>query len=128
MEVTLPVFGGQESVGSMQVGYPFTAGTDVTQTLVASDGLQAVEYVKVGTFSVNAAATGEQTDAITFAHAFPNACDAVVFGLTSLGTTTAVINGGPVAASVTAAGFTATVDVTTAGTGNVTGYYVAFGH
>lgn len=116
-------------------GYPLAPGTDVAHdnaadvgALAASDGIQAGELVKAGTFSVTAAATGDQTDAITFTTAFPTACDAVLFGLSSLGTAAAAINGGPFAASISKTGFTATLDITTAGTGNVTGYWVALGH
>jgi hypothetical protein len=103
--------GGQETVGSVQAAFPF----ELT-------GLN----VQYGTFSCTGTATGTQSDAIAFSGAFATATDLVLLTYTSLGG--AVVNGGPVAASVTANGFTATVDVTTAGTGAVTGYYVAFGH
>lgn len=120
--------GGQETVGPTTLEYPFVAGSDVTQALVASDGLQAVEYVKTGTFTITGTAIATATDAITFTNEFPNACDAVLLTLSSLGG--AVINGGAVAptANVSKTGFTASADITTAGTGNVTGTWVAFGH
>ena len=133
--VVFPQFGGQSTVSAISTQYPFTPGVDVLHdtpagigALAASDGLSVGELVKTGTFSVSAAATGAQSEAVTFTNAFPTACDAVVFGLTSLGSTAAVVNGGPVASSVSKTGFTATVNVTTAGAGSVTGYWIAFGH
>lgn len=124
--VTLQEMGGQSTVGGIATQYPFAAGVDVTQTMETSDGFQAVELVKTGTFSIVSTATGVATNAITFSNAFPAACDGVLLTFTSLGG--AVINGGPYAASVTAAGFTASTSITTAGTTNITGTWVAFGH
>ena len=126
--VSIPQFGAQETVGAIATTYPFAAGTDVTQALIASDGFQALEYVKTGTFSIVSTATGVATDAVSFTNAFPAACDAVLLTLTSLGG--AVLNGGAYAptANVSATGFTASASITTAGTTNITGTWVAFGH
>ncbi|NMP20766.1 hypothetical protein [Sulfobacillus harzensis] len=124
--VVLPSFGGDKSVGSVATAYPFQPGVDLTNVLGASDGVASTELVKIGTFSVTGTASGSADDAITFAHAFPNATDAVLLTFTALGGAT--INGAAYAASVSATGFTATVDITTAGTGDITGVYVAFGH
>lgn len=124
--VTIPSFGGDATVGSVATDYPFQPNVDVTNVLGASDGVASNELVKIGTFSITGTAAGAVDDAITFAHAFPTACDGVLLTFTALGGAT--INGGAYAANVAATGFNATVDITTAGTANVTGYYVAFGH
>ena len=131
--IVLSSFGGDATVGSIATDYPLTPGVDVnfqsaaqTGALAASAGLTAGELVKAGTFSVAGTAAGTIDEAIAFATAFPTATDAVLLTFTSLGG--AVINGGAYAASVAASGFNATVDITTAGTADVTGYYVAFGH
>lgn len=124
--IVLPSFGGDASVGSVATTYPFQPGVDVTNVLGASNGVASNELVKIGTATLSVAAAGTAADAITFADAFPTACDAVLLTLGGLGGAT--VNGGVYAASVSATGFTASLDVTTAGTGSVTAYYVAFGH
>ena len=131
--IVIPSFGGDASVGAIQTQYPFTAGVDFPMptaanigALAASNGVQAGELVKIGTATLAVGTATTATDAITFADAFPTACDGVQLTLSGLGG--AVVNGAPYAASVSASGFTASLDVTTAGSGNVTAYYVAFGH
>ena len=131
--VVFSSFGGDKTVGSIATQYPLTPGVDVTHdtaagvgALATSNGAVAGELVKLGTTTLAVGAAGTATAAITFANAFPAACDAVLLTLGGLGG--AVINGGPYAASVSASGFTASLAVTTAGSGNVTAYYVAFGH
>ena len=124
--VVLPSFGSDKTVGSIATSYPFQPGVDVTNVLEASDGVASNELVKIGTFSIPSTATGTADDAITFAHAFPTATDAVLLSFTALGGAT--INASAYAASVAASGFHATVDITTAGTTDITGVYVAFGH
>jgi hypothetical protein len=126
--VVLPQFGAQETVGAIATEYPFTVGVDVTQTIETSDGFQAVELVKSGTFSIVSTATGVASDAVTFTNAFPAACDFVLLTLSGLGG--AVINGGSYAptADLSKTGFTASASITTVGTTNITGTWVAFGH
>ena len=126
--VVLPQFGAQETVGAIATSYPFAAGVDVTQTIETSDGFQAVELVKSGTFSIVSTATGVASDAVTFTNAFPTACDFVLLTLSALGG--AVINGGAYAptADLSKTGFTASASITTVGTTNITGTWVAFGH
>lgn len=126
-------FDGDHPVGAIATQYPLTPGVDVSHdtaagvgALAASNGAHAGELVKIGTATLAVGSSGTATDAITFADAFPTACDGVQLTLGGLGG--ASLNGGPYAASVSASGFTASVDVTTAGSGNVTAYYVAFGH
>lgn len=133
LPIVFSSFGGTATVGAVQTSYPLTPGVDVVHDtaanvggLAASDGLVAGEHVKAGTVSVSVAATGVATTAVSFAAAFATGCDAVFLTLEGLGG--AVINGGPYVSSVSATGFSANLDVTTAGTGSVTIYYVAFGH
>ena len=124
--IVLPSFGGDARVGSIATQYPFQPGVDVTNVLGASQGAASTETVKIGTVSVSVAAAGTASGTVAFAAAFPTSTDSVMLTLGGLGG--AVINGGPVAASITATGFDATVDVTTAGTGDVTVYWMALGH
>ncbi len=131
--VVIPSFGGDATVGTVATTYPFTPGIDTvlqtaeqTGALAAGSGLHAGGIVQVGTFSVTGTATGTATEAITFATAFPTSCSAVMVSLTGLGA--AVINGGAYATSPSATGVTVNVDITTAGTGDVTGNYVAYGY
>ncbi len=117
--------------GTAFSAYPLVPGVDVahdTTDLAISDGLSASTLVKTGTFSIVSTATGVATDAITYTNAFPNATNVVLLTLTGLGG--AVLNGGSYAptADVSNTGFTASVSITTAGTTNVTGTWVAFGH
>lgn len=114
--VTLQTFGGDgglATVGAIQANCPAQL-SDLN--------------VQYGTFSIPANATGDQTDAITFSTPFANATDVVLLTPTSLGTTAAVLSGPVLATAVSKTGFTASVDVGTAGTGDITGYYLAFGH
>lgn len=131
--IVLQTMGGDATVGGIATTYPFTLGVDTNSptaasvgALAAGSGLTAGALVQLGTFSITGTAAGTVDDAVIFATAFPTATDGVLLTFTSLGA--AVINGGAYAASVTASGFNATVDITTAGTGDVTGVYVAFGH
>ena len=124
--VGIPAYGGRQTVGAISTTYPFQPGVDVTGVLATGSGLAAVESVQAGSFSVSVAAAGTSTAAVTFSPAFPSACDAVLLTLNGLGG--AVVNGAPYAASVASGGFTASLDVTTAGTGSVSGSWVALGH
>ncbi len=131
--VVFSSFGGDSTVGSIATQYPLAPGVDVLHdtaagvgALAASNGAVAGELVKVGTATLAVGTAATATDAITFTEAFPTACDAVLLTLGGLGG--AVVNGPAYAASVSTSGFTASLDVTTAGSGNVTAYYVAFGH
>ena len=126
LPISLPSFGGDATVGAVSTTYPFQPRVDVTNVLGASDGVEADEQVKLGTFSITGTATGTATDVITFPTAFPTATDGVLLTFTSLGG--ASISGGPVATAVSATGVTVSVDITTAGTGDVTGTYLALGH
>jgi len=125
-QVGIPVYGGRETVGAVATAYPFQAGVDLTGVLATGSGLAAVETVQAGTVIFTVTAAGTATDAVAFATAFPTACDAVIVSLGGLGG--AVVNGPAYAADVTSAGFTASLDVTTAGTAAVTGTWIAFGH
>ncbi len=113
--------------------FPLVPGVDVSHdtatgvgALTAGSGLVAGETIQLGTFSVATTTTGTISDVITFAKAFPSACDGVLVSFTGIGG--AVINGGPYVTSESSTGATVNVDVTTAGTSNATGVYVAFGH
>ena len=124
--ISIPSFGGDATVGAVSTGYPFQPRVDVTNVLGASDGVDANTQVKLGSFSITGTATGTATDVITFPTAFPAATDGVLLTLTSLGG--AVINGGAVGTAISAAGVTVSVDITTAGTTDVTGTWLALGH
>lgn len=124
--ISLPSFGGDAPVGAIATQYPLQPGVDVLNVLGASTGVAATAIVKLGTFSVAGTATGTVSDAITYAEAFPTSTDGVLCTLTSLGG--AVINGSPVVSASSATGVTIAVDITTAGTADITGTYVAIGH
>ena len=124
--ISIPSFGGDATVGAVSTAYPFQPRVDVTNVLGASDGVDANTQVKLGSFSITGTATGTATDVITFPTAFPAATDGVLLTLTSLGG--AVLNGGAVNTVMSASGMTVSVNITTAGTADVTGTWLALGH
>lgn len=122
LPVVLPSFGGDATVTTVTTTYPFAAGRDVPDAVQGPTG----EQLQLGTWSVSGTEVQTASVAVTFASAFPTATDAVLVSLTSLGG--AVINGGAAVTRATVSGCTIAVDVTTAGTGDITGTYLALGH
>ena len=120
--VNLPQFGGDSTVGSIQVEWPFTNGH-----IAGLSRLGTGEQIAAGTATgLSVASVATATATVTLPTAFPTSCDYVVATVSSA-VGSAVL--GPISITgKSATGFTINLPVTTAGSGTVSVDWVAFGH